>query len=151
VTYRQIVEELGLWRVCLNDPPCGLSATAHRGTIFLGVIHFRDRRFSRRGLRKLLLLCAKRDRLASVNFLNDPGLWFAYFYLDERKANEWAAQIGVRFPVSFSAPERRAVSLVPGLSRTMPAIWAWARRGVLVNERYWRLDDADAQATSNFL
>ncbi len=117
--------------MCFDEPPCGLSDTAHRGTVDpFNVIHFRDRRFSRRGLRKLLLLAARRDRLVDPGFLNDERLyWHIHRYLDERRANEWAARIGVRFPVAYSAPERRAVSLVPGLSRKHSAVYAWAHRG----------------------
>jgi hypothetical protein len=129
VTYAAIVEQLGLDKVCLGG--CGLSDTAHRGTIFLDVVHFGERRYSKRGLRRLLLLTARRDRLRDPGFLNDPALWWAHRFLDELRANEWAAKIGVRFPVSFSAPERRSVALVPGLSRKQPAVWAWARRGVV--------------------
>ncbi len=69
------------------------------------------------------------DRTVDPGFLNDPALWWAHWYLDERKANEWATRIGYRFPIWYSAPERRSVSLVPGLARNHPAVYAWARRG----------------------
>ena len=137
MTYADIVARLSLAKVCL-DGGCGLTDNAHRGTIDgFGIVHFAERRVSKRGLRRLFLLCAKRDRLRlnydgqwiTRGFLNDPALWWAAMYLDERKANEWAAQIGVRFPIAYSAPERRSVALVPGLSRRMPAVYAWAHRG----------------------
>jgi hypothetical protein len=129
VTYHQIVDQLGFEGVCFGG--CGLSDTAHRGTTFLGVTHWRERRMSKRGLRKFLLLLARRRRMADPGYLNASSYWYIHRYLDERQANEWAAKIGVRFPVSFSAPERRSVALVPGLSRKQPAVWAWARRGVV--------------------
>lgn len=128
MTYGEIVRRLDIDPVCLH-PGCGIERSHRRGFIFLGVVHWTERRIDKRGLRRFLLLVAKRDRLGSPDYLNDPGLYWAHFYLDERKANEWAAQLGVRFPVSYSAPERRTVSLVPGLSRRWPAVWAWARRG----------------------
>lgn len=127
-TYRQIVDRLGFQKVCLGQ--CGVAEAAHRRGAIDGfdIVHWGDRRVNRRGLRRLFLLVARRDRLLSPDFLNDEGLYFIHFYLDERKANEWAAQIGVRFPISYSTPERRTVSLVPGLSRSQPAVYAWARR-----------------------
>lgn len=128
--YRGIASQLGLTGICFGN--CGLGANRHRGSIFLGIVHWSDRRVTKRGLRRLLLLVAKRDRFASPGFLNDPGLWWAHMYLDQRRADRWAEQLGVRFPASYSAPERRAVSLVPGLSRRHPAVWMWARRGARV-------------------
>lgn len=126
-TYRAIVDRLGFEQVCYGN--CGISARSHRtGFIFLGVVHWAERKFNRRGLRKFLLLCARRDRLDSPHFLNSVDLWWAAMYLDERRANEWADQLGIRFPISYSRPERLAVSTVPGLSRRHAAVYAWARR-----------------------
>lgn len=126
MTYHEVASRLRLSGICLGW--CGLSDHAHRGSIFLDIVHWGERRVTKRGLRRFLLLVAKRDRLLDPGFLNEPGLWWAHFYLDERKANEWAAELGVRFPIRYSAPERRSVSLVPGLSRRQPAVWAWANR-----------------------
>jgi hypothetical protein len=126
--YREVVDRLGFEGVCLGG--CGITNRSHeRGFIFLDVVHWQERRVMRPGLRKFLLLVAKRDRLAGTDYLNDEGLWWAHFYLDQRRADQWAKELGVRFPIAYSAPERRAVSLVPGLSRKHPAVWAWARRG----------------------
>lgn len=148
-TYAALVDRLGIKGVCLGG--CGLTDHAHKGSIFLDVVHFGERRVSRRGLRKLLLLCARRDRLRDPEFLNAAGLWWAAMYLDERKANEWADRIGYRFPISYSLPERRSVALVPGLSRRSPAVYAWAHRAETVNKRFWDADDTEAQAAENFL
>ena len=127
MTYPEVVAKLSIESVCWGG--CGLSDTIHRGRTFLGVLHFSDRRMSRRGLRHFLLFVARRERLASPDFLNDDRRYFGlYLYLDEMKANAWAAQLGVRFPISYSLPERRVVALMPGLSRRHPAIYAWARR-----------------------
>lgn len=129
MTYSDVIGQLDLGGICVN-PRCGLSARAHRrGAIFLDVVHWHQGPVNRRGLRRFLLLVAKRDRLIDPGFLNSPDLWWAHMYLDERKANQWAAQLGVRFPIAYSAPERRSVSLVPGLSRRHKAVWQWARRG----------------------
>lgn len=133
MTYQQIIERLGLTQICLRAD-CGLTARARRrGTIDgFGVVHWQERPRNKRGLRHFLLLVAKRNRLASPNYLNTPDLFHFALYLDQRRADLWAEQLGVRFPIAYSLPERRTVALVPGLSRTHPAIWAWARRGVRV-------------------
>ena len=135
MTYSEVVNRLGLTGVCLGG--CGIRERSHkRGFIDpFGGVHWQERRVSKRGLRNFLLLVAKRDRTRPVEgwttrgFLNDPGLYWAAMYLDEQRANEWAGKLGVRFPIALSLPERRTVSLVPGLSRLHPAVWAWARRG----------------------
>lgn len=129
-SYREVVARLDLPAVCLGD--CGLSDHRHRGSLFLGVVHFGERRISKRGLRRFLRLCAKRDRLDDPGFLNSPELSFAHGYFDEAKAVAWAARLGYRFPVGFSRAERlRVLAKAPkGFARTHAAIWAWARRGL---------------------
>lgn len=133
-TYADTAERLGFVGICTGG--CGITSRSHR-TGFIdpfGVVHWAERRVHKRGLRRFLLLVARRDREQPVEqwitrgFLNSPNLWYAAMYLDERKANEWAAQLGVRFPIAYSLPERRSVALVPGLSRRSPAVYAWARR-----------------------
>ena len=50
---------------------CGLSKTKHReGCLFLGVVHFADRRFTRRAARNLLLLVARMKRESDDQYLN---------------------------------------------------------------------------------
>ena len=128
MTYLQVVEKLHLRQVCLGA--CGIQSRSHkRGFIYLDVVHWQERRVSKRGLRRFLLLCAQRDRRLDPGFLNDERQWWwLYLYTDQRRADQWAWQLGVRFPVTLSLPERRTVALVPNLARTYPAIYAWARR-----------------------
>lgn len=136
--YADVVARLGLQQVCFGD--CGLTDRAHRGAIFLGVIHWRERRLTRRGLRRFLLLVAKRDRLQTAwesqdifapprGFLNDPKLAFYHLWHDEMEANRMASSLGVRFPVEFSLRERSKAQLgLVGRVRQYPAIYAWASR-----------------------
>ena len=129
VNYPEIVAKLGFEKICLGG--CGISEGVHRvGQIHLDVVHWQDRRVNKRGLRRFLLLVAKRDRQLDPGFLNDErAFWWLYLYLDARTVDGWASELGVRFPVAYSGPERRTLSLIPGLSRRHPAVWAWARRG----------------------
>jgi hypothetical protein len=137
MTYATVVSRLGLQQVCLG---CAITERSHRNGFIdgFGVVHWAERRVTKRGLRRLLLLVARRDRnrlnydteWLTRGFLNDRALYWAHFYFDEQRANEWAAKLGVRFPVEFSGPERRVVALVPGLSRSHPQIYQWARRGL---------------------
>lgn len=126
MTYAEIAERLGVQRVCFGG--CGLGDYAHRGRLFLGVIHWRERRMTRRGLRRFLLLVARRMREADPDFLNTRGMAWAHAYFDEQFANQLAAQLRIRFPAVFSAVEReRCHRGAPvGYWRTHQAIWAWA-------------------------
>lgn len=130
-TYAEIVRRLGIEQVCLGG--CGLSDYQHRGIIFLGVIHFRERRFTRRGLRRFLLLVAERSRLADPGFLNGPDQeWYALWW-DEQRANFLAAQVGYRFPASWSVNERMRSRYLASktnvkLARDFPAVYSWQDR-----------------------
>lgn len=128
--YADVVRDLGLEQVCPGG--CGLDDYRHRGTIFLGVIHWRERRFTRRGLRRLLLLVARREReSATSGFLNHPNLRWCALWWDEQRANGLASELGIRFPAAWSRQERLAcLASARGwpISRTHPAIYAWANR-----------------------
>lgn len=139
MTYREIVDRLGLPGVCFGG--CGIPAWKHRqGRLFLGVIHWNDRQVKRRGLRRFLLLAARRQRetdpgtddsAPTRGYLGQPRKFgWLYLYLDETQANAWAAMLGYRFPAAYSRVERaRAMALLRGRSRSHPAVYAWARRG----------------------
>ena len=96
-----------------------------------GVAHYNDRRFTRRALRNLLLLVARRDRLADGSWLNDDSL-FAYYYLwsDNVAASKMAMDLGVRLPAKLSRLSRlRCLQLAKRhgvkLSKRS-AVYAWA-------------------------
>lgn len=134
-SYEQVVAKLG-WpkRVCLGG--CGVTTRSHRtGFIFLDVVHFEERRVTRKGLRRFFLLLARRNREADPTYLNDPQLGWYHLWADEQYANALAQVIGVRFPVEFSRTERwRCLWLahkvkVP-ITRTHPALYSWAIRGL---------------------
>jgi hypothetical protein len=129
MTYPEVIEHLGIEKVCFGG--CGLNTYRHRGSIVFGVIHWADRRVSRRGLRRLLLLVAKRERLEDPEFLNDRYLGYYHLWHDEQRANELAAQLGMRFPAEFSRVERLRCLALMGRRKLRPQGYAtildWAR------------------------
>lgn len=143
MTYADIVSRLGFEGVCLRAD-CGLTDNAVRGCLDpFGVVHWRERRVTRRGLRRFLLLVAKRERLADriVNdaapvrgYLNARRHAWLHTYLDARQADRWAAELGVRFPVEFSRQERSECLYLAWRSGAnlskRPAIYSWAYRGM---------------------
>ena len=119
--------------MCLGG--CGLNEYRHRGSLFLQVIHWRERRVTRRGLLRFLLLVARRNREADPGYLNDRQFNYLYLWLDHRTADDYAAQLGIRFPVEFSRRERSSVFRLANragvhLATTHPAVYAWAWRGL---------------------
>lgn len=134
-SYTEIVDRLG-WpkRVCLGG--CGVTSRSHRtGFIFLDVVHWAERRVTRRGLRRFLLLLARRNREADPTYLNAPHLTWYHLWADEQYANALAGIVGFRFPIEFSRTERAKClwlahkNKVP-ITRTHPAIYAWVSRGL---------------------
>jgi hypothetical protein len=128
-----VIEQLGIERVCLGG--CGLNDYRHRGSIFLNVIHWRERRVTRRGLLRFLLLVARRNREKDPGYLNDRKFRFLYTWIDHRAADDMAGLLGIRFPVAFSRRERAGVLWDAmrqniHLASTHPAIYAWAWRGI---------------------
>lgn len=112
---------------------CGLSERRHeRGVLFLGIVHFADRRFTRRGARNLLMLLARREREADPGFLNDPIFDFLYPALDALRAQELALEAGFRLPARLFDRERaKARSLAARRSAAIsryPRLRSWLRR-----------------------
>lgn len=87
---------------------CGISYAAHWiGTIDgFGVAHFANRRFTRRALRNLLLLVARRDRMADPAYLNLPQFEYYYLWSDNVAASRMALDLGVRLPARLSRLDR---------------------------------------------
>jgi hypothetical protein len=132
VTFTDACLALEIKQVCFGG--CGLSEYRHRLGIIdpFGVIHWRERRMSRRALRNFLLLVAKRDRLANPEFLNLPDVDWSHPYFDNIEVGRLAARLGIRLPAALSSNDRlRTLTLArkrgAALS-TRPAIYAWARR-----------------------
>lgn len=132
MTYREAMTRLGVEQVCFGG--CGLNDYRHRGVIDpFNTIHWRERRFTRRGLRRLLLLVARRAHENDPGFLNDPrGEWYRLWWREQR-ANSLAAQLGVRFPARWSTEERMrsrylAAKADVKLARDFPAVYAWQDR-----------------------
>ena len=102
------VEEIG---VALGVPictgGCGLSASRHRtGTIFLGVIHFAERRFTKRGAKNLLILASRRAREMDPGYLNIPLYDWFYLWSDCTVAAAYASDLGFRLPAHLFDHER---------------------------------------------
>ena len=97
MTVSEIARQLDV-PVCTGG--CGLSVSRHsRGTIDpFGVIHFAERRFTRRGARNLLLLIARRDREADAGYLNVPVFDWWYVYHDSVTAARMARSLGFVIP-----------------------------------------------------
>ncbi len=98
-----------------------------------GVAHFSRRRFTRRALRNLFLLVARRDRLADPQYLNIKGYDWYYLYVDNVAASRMAMDLGVRLPARLSRLDRlRCLQLARKqgvkLSRRS-SIYAWAHDG----------------------
>jgi len=87
---------------------CGLSVTKHQeGAAFLGVIHFAERRFSRRTARNFLMLVAMNDRKSDAGYLNVELFDWWYVYHDSITAMGMAQQLGFRLPAALFDQQRR--------------------------------------------
>jgi hypothetical protein len=111
---------------------CGLSTTKHReGCIDpFGVIHFAERRFTRRSARNFLILVARMDRESDPGFLNiDLYDWF-YVYLDSVDAARMAKAAGFRLPAPlFDAQRQRCRDLAARRGVKLSKyrkVWNWA-------------------------
>lgn len=103
---------------------CGLSATRHRtGCIFLGVVHYAERRFTRRAARTYLMLVARLERENDPAFLNDEVYDWLYPYIDSVEAGKLAMQLGFRLPAAVFDRQREQVRSLA------------ARRGVKLSRR----------------
>ena len=93
---------------------CGLSATRHReGCVFLNVVHFAERRFTRRAARNYLLLAAKQQRIIDEGYLNDIDLYdWMYVALDSMQAARFARELGFRIPSHLFDRQREMCRLL---------------------------------------
>lgn len=134
MTFADVCGRLGITKVCAGG--CGLSANRHRtGTLFLDVIHWSERRMTKRALRRFLLLVAKRDRLNDADYVNLPIWNWYYLWLDNVEAGRLAAKIGVRIPADLSRNDRLACLTLArkwgaSLSTGWPQVYSWAKRGL---------------------
>lgn len=122
------VISLGQW--CRGG--CGLSPWRHRrGEVFVGVLHFADRRMTKAGAKNLLMLAARRERTNDDFWLNTPEWAWFYEYRDAVRAQDLAGQFGFRLPSHLFDRERarcRALAAEQGirLSRR-EKVRAWLR------------------------
>ena len=137
MTYRDAALFLGIKQVCF-DLNCGLSANRHETGVLdpFSVIHWRERRINRAGLRRFLLLAAKRARLNDPEYLNEPQFHWLYLYRDNVEAGRLAANLGIRLPAALSRNDRlrcltSARKYGIALSAGWPQIYKWARKAVI--------------------
>ena len=105
-TTGELASRLGL-RVCGGG--CGISAARHRrGIIFLGVIHYADRRLTVQTARNLLLLAARNDREADAGYLNIPLYDWWYLHHDATVAWRMARSVVIRLPARAFDRQRAA-------------------------------------------
>lgn len=129
MTLRDVID----WPLCWGDD-CPLSATRHRRGVIDGfhVVHFADRRFTRRAARNLLMLLARRERGADPAFLNDPIYDFLYPAVDALRAQQLAGEMGFRLPARLFDKEReqaRALAARRHVSiRRYPRLRSWLAR-----------------------
>lgn len=110
MTIRQLAERLDVpW--CGGG--CGLSATRHReGCVFLNVVHFAERRFTRRAARNFLLLVARMDRESDDGYLNIDTFDWWYLYKDSVTAQRMAQKAGIRIPARLFDHQREMCRLL---------------------------------------
>ena len=111
---------------------CGLSAARHRrGTVFMGVVHYADRRLTYQTAARLLLLAARAERESDPRYLNIELFDWYYQYADAVRAFRLGEAAGLRLP-------RRAFTRQRAECRRMAArrgvrlsarrrVWQWAR------------------------
>ena len=100
----------GTW----NGHACPVSARRHeRGMLDgMGLVHFADRQFTRRGAKRLLILVARRTREKDPGFLNNEMYDWYYVYKDAVEAQKLALEHGFRLPAHIFEKER-------GLAKTL--------------------------------
>jgi hypothetical protein len=131
MTYREMAAAL---KVPFCDGGCGLVDSAHqRGVFFIGVLHWRERRFTRRGAKNFLSLIAYDRRLHDPEFLNIPEFDWLYLYNDAVVTQGLAMSFGFRIPARLFAEERekcRRLAFKRGVKlSTYPSVYEWARAG----------------------
>ncbi len=128
MTYAEMAERVNV-PYCPGD--CGITDRSHdEGFIFLNVVHFRERRFTRRGAKNFLTLVARRRRLLDPEFLNIVRFDWMYLYNDAVMAQKMARDLGFRIPAHLFDQEREQCRLLARRRKihlsTYPAIWSWA-------------------------
>jgi len=128
MTYRQMAETLG---VTFCGGECGITVMSHdKGFTFLEVIHWRERRFTRRGAKTFLMLIARQKRLLDPEFLHIGEFDWMYEYNDSVMAQRMAGQLGFRIPAHLFDIERNRCARLAhkrGVKLSKyPAIYAWA-------------------------
>lgn len=94
------------------------------------VIHWRERRWSRAGSKRFLMMVAKRTRLLDERFLNIPRFDWLYVHGDAVSAQRMAGELGFRIPAHLFDADRercRYLARKRGIHLSnWPAIYAWA-------------------------
>lgn len=85
--------------VAVCEGGCGISDARHRrGLVFLGVVHYADRRLTVQTARALLLLAARAMREADPGYLNLDLYDWLHVYIDSVQAFRMGEAAGIRLP-----------------------------------------------------
>lgn len=106
VNIQEMADRLGVV-ICVGG--CGLSASRHRAGVIdpFGIIHFAERRFTKRGAKNLLMLVARRAREMDPGYLNIALYDWWYVYSDSVVAFRLArGDLGIRLPAHLFDRER---------------------------------------------
>lgn len=112
---------------------CGLSEYRHRrGVMFMGVVHYAERRFTRRGAKALLMLVARMRREADPGYLNIAEWDWWYVWHDATEASRLARTLGFVLPARLFDHERELCRLLAARRyvnlSAYPAAYAWSHR-----------------------
>jgi hypothetical protein len=127
-TYRQMAASM-MVPMCAGS--CGITTRSHeQGFVFLDILHWRERKFTRRGGKNFLMLIAKWQRLLNPEYLNDPEHDWYYEWSDSVAAQSMAGDLGFRIPAHLFDHERARCLLLARKRgvKLPPTIRAWAMR-----------------------
>jgi hypothetical protein len=127
VTYAAMAAKL---KVPFCGGGCGMPDQVHeQGLVFLNVLHWRERRFTRRGAKHFLMLIAKAKRLVDPEYLNAEEFDWMYIHNDAVMAQALAGQFGFRIPARlFDIDRMRCARLAQKRGVKLsnyPAVYQW--------------------------
>lgn len=110
--------------VAVCEGGCGIAESRHRrGFVFMGIVHYADRRLTVQTARALLILAARAEREQDPGWLNDPVFDWFHVYADSVRAFRMGEAAGIRLPRRVFAKQRAECRRLA------------ARRGVALSSR----------------
>jgi hypothetical protein len=111
---------------------CGIDVRSHEAGFLdpFGVLHFRERRWTRAGAKRFLVLAARQRRREDPEYLNTEGWDWFYEYSDAVAAQRMASQLGFRLPARLFLHEKLRSARLARRRRIplsqYPKVYAWA-------------------------